>query len=430
MTEDTGGAREGFHPAGGRKEATGTARSSAATMNLRGVDDWLSRKLAAVRRVVREHGAREAAAIVFRYGRLWWGVLVYALAGCVRIAGLRFRLEGPCFPLWRRSGYWFRDYEHVEMEAVRRWLRRDLPVLELGGGLGGVACIIDRLMDEPARHVVVEANPAMWDLLEANRRRNDARFTVVRAALGYGGPEVTFHRHPSYFEVGSLQPGPEETVSVPATTVAALLAEHDLGVCNLVADIEGGEVELVEREGALLAERVAVLELHPHLVGERPIAALLRRLVRLGFRIVGHRFHGPALVVSLVNLRRWPPVSHRPCRAVEEPAGPEPGTLLEHVGCDEEVKDPAKGGRAAARLVGMLRAGGRLAATLPLGYNPHLDAWLLGGEHPFGDVRYLCRRWLNRWSECTAAEAAEAPYDFRRSRAGALALATATRAEG
>ena len=49
-------------------------------------------------------------------------------------------------------------------------------------------------------------------------------------------------------------------------------------------------------------------------------------------------------------------------------------STLEHVGWDEEPKDPGKILRAVSNLAGQLAPGGRMVVTLPLGYNPDMDA--------------------------------------------------------
>ncbi len=54
-------------------------------------------------------------------------------------------------------------------------------------------------------------------------------------------------------------------------------------------------------------------------------------------------------------------------------------STLEHVGWDEEPREPEKVGRAITRLRGLLAPAGRMFVTCPLGYNPHLDALVRAG---------------------------------------------------
>lgn len=100
-------------------------------------------------------------------------------------------------------------------------------------------------------------------------------------------------------------------------------------------------------------------------------------------------------------------------------------STLEHVGVDDEPRDPARAVAAVARLLGMLAPGGRLFATVPAGYNPALDAALADGSLPFDDVRAMARAGSGmRWRECAPGAALEQPYDRLLFRARAVLLCT------
>jgi SAM-dependent methyltransferase len=85
-------------------------------------------------------------------------------------------------------------------------------------------------------------------------------------------------------------------------------------------------------------------------------------------------------------------------------------STLEHVGWDEEPKDPGKILRAVANLGEQLAPGGRMLVTLPLGYNPDMDALLARDAIPFTH-RYCLRRqgWCD-WREVPWEEIAGSRY--------------------
>ena len=62
-------------------------------------------------------------------------------------------------------------------------------------------------------------------------------------------------------------------------------------------------------------------------------------------------------------------------------------STLEHVGYEEEVKDPRKPVAGVDNLRKLLNPGGGLVVTLPLGYNPHIDE--LVGENELGFERQV-----------------------------------------
>jgi hypothetical protein len=87
-------------------------------------------------------------------------------------------------------------------------------------------------------------------------------------------------------------------------------------------------------------------------------------------------------------------------------------STLEHVGWDEEPKDPGKVLVAVERLRSLLAPGGRLVATIPLGYNPGLDRLLEEGRLAFG--RQSCLKRVSAgcdWREVPWAEVRGARYN-------------------
>ena len=99
-------------------------------------------------------------------------------------------------------------------------------------------------------------------------------------------------------------------------------------------------------------------------------------------------------------------------------------STLEHVGFDEAVRDPEKPARTVNRLRGLLRPGGKLVLTFPLGYNPDLDQQLASGVLELDDVRYLKRvSASNRWQEVSARDVLGAKYGTPYPFANAIAIA-------
>ena len=124
-------------------------------------------------------------------------------------------------------------YESEEAALIAKHLPADLPVIELGGSLGVVSRLIRSRLAPGTRHLVVEANP---DLIEA----------CSRNAL----------------DIGS---GAGRVVAVPAVTLKDL--HQRIGspsAFSLVADIEGAEFALFEKDAETLAKAaLAIVELHP-----------------------------------------------------------------------------------------------------------------------------------------------------------------------
>ncbi len=87
-------------------------------------------------------------------------------------------------------------------------------------------------------------------------------------------------------------------------------------------------------------------------------------------------------------------------------------STLEHVGWDEEPREPRKILRAIENLkTRCLTHGGKIVASLPLGYNPYLDQLLKDGKIPFMRQHYLKRvSKKNYWVEVDWDSVREAKY--------------------
>jgi len=88
-------------------------------------------------------------------------------------------------------------------------------------------------------------------------------------------------------------------------------------------------------------------------------------------------------------------------------------STLEHVGWDEQPRDPEKVVSAIHHLRTLLKPEGELMVTVPLGHHMVLDEKLREGQVRFQRQRYMKRvSDHNDWTECSQEEAAQATYNF------------------
>ena len=214
----------------------------------------------------------------------WAGRLAGSVTETVYVEGRRFTAPRAVVNDVVRCRILLGRYERPERELLRRHLDPAQAVVELGGGLGIVASLINGRLHRPENHVVLEPNPRALPVIEANRRLNNARFTVVHGALAYTGRVATLRFGEDVLST-TVRDEPSGDVQVPATTLAALLDRVGWNQCVLVMDIEGAEVELVRNESALLAQRVSmiVMEDHPMWVPAETRGAMFDGLRDAGF---------------------------------------------------------------------------------------------------------------------------------------------------
>jgi FkbM family methyltransferase len=219
----------------------------------------------------------------------WLGRIVESRGNMVALDGCTYSVSDPLVTTALKSRFLTGRYERNERYAVKKFITGRNPVVELGGSLGAVACITNRKLADPTRHVVVEANPDLIPILQTNRDLNGCRFALENKALSYGAAEVDFKRARTVVESGVYQ-ATGTMVRVATTSLKGILDRHGFAACDLVCDIEGVEAEMFANEAATIRDRVEtfVMEFHPAIVGNRRTMDLIGE-IEGQFRLVWRR---------------------------------------------------------------------------------------------------------------------------------------------
>lgn len=181
-------------------------------------------------------------------------------------------------------------YEDDERHLTKEYLDKNSPVIELGASIGVISCIVNSRLKSPQKHVVVEANPKLIPTLKKNRDMNGCQFTIIEAAIGYGGETVTFFSN-GLSLVGSIYLGGGDKWEIPARTLQSIATEAGFDRFTLVSDIEGSEIGMVEHEIDFIREHVTMImmEIHEETpYGASGVQQTLQRLINAGFRLVAH----------------------------------------------------------------------------------------------------------------------------------------------
>jgi len=181
-----------------------------------------------------------------------------------------------------RNGLYKNTYEDGERALLKAVLKPGDRVLEIGGGIGFVGLLATRLAG-PGSTVSYEANPKLEPVIRANYALNAAAPELRMRAITPDGKPVTFHQSDNV--VSSSLYARAETqhqITVESDALDAALAE--LKPTVIVMDVEGAEVDLFAGV-SLAGVRAMVVELHPHIVGQDRIDALLAGLAEDGFRV-------------------------------------------------------------------------------------------------------------------------------------------------
>lgn len=219
--------------------------------------------------------------------------LPFSLAGS--IAGLvwgeelptvggRIEAPGKWIDPTKRGRILFRRYEKEETLLLDRHLRSDLPVVELGAGIGYVSQNICRRLASGTAYLGVEGIPELAEVASRNVERIPSmaqRF--VRQGVYGSSQEMNVNAENFHFSQAAI-------TSTDPLTLLELLSE--LGVAEgeqyqLVTDIEGGEWNLLDLDtDALKRCCVLIAELHGRngqLTDRTQIDDLASRLSDIGF---------------------------------------------------------------------------------------------------------------------------------------------------
>jgi FkbM family methyltransferase len=254
----------------------------------------MSNALTHYRQKIAEKGLGGIIAGRWRWYKLAFKMDNWAVGKFVELSGNRVRIEGvtlsvdnPLVTTRHKGSLYFGIYENFERELSQKYIDRSLPVVEIGGSIGGVACITNKLLTDPTAHVVVECNPLVLPTLEKNRDINRCGFAIEPFALAYGSHMISFSIATDHFMLGRLQSSGDQQVTVGTITLKTILEKYRFKTINLISDSEGGEVEMVENEADLLRDHVKCLILETHEAERGPdlIAKTMRTLNEIGFEI-------------------------------------------------------------------------------------------------------------------------------------------------
>jgi hypothetical protein len=149
-----------------------------------------------------------------------------------------------------------------------------------------------------------------------------------------------------------------------------------------------------------------------------------RRILEVG-NVTRHYFDVTHDVVD--KYERFPGVINED--VVDYQADPYDGILsistLEHVGWDEQPREPEKVVAAFTNLRSLLAPGATMVVTFPLGYNQKLDELIVSQHLQFSTQGFLKRvPGPNRWIEIPMADVVRTPYGSKFPNANELFVGT------
>ena len=198
-----------------------------------------------------------------RFGHCLQGVWYDLLVRTYRADGCRYVFPSDQMRIHERGQAYFNGFEAPERAMVMKHLPADSTVLELGGCLGVVSCVINRRLLSPQKHVVVEPNIKLIAHLETNRSLNHCRFAIENCVVS-DSPIVPFYTNTSIV-LGSLRGQGAAPENCAGLSISQIEERHNLKFDFFVMDIEGGEIDLILNNSDFLRPnlRGIIIERHP-----------------------------------------------------------------------------------------------------------------------------------------------------------------------
>ncbi|SMF73705.1 methyltransferase, FkbM family [Xaviernesmea oryzae] len=198
----------------------------------------------------------------------------------IRIDGIRLAVRKGDIPPGVRAALFRGLYENAERNLLLQVLKPGMKTLEIGTGVGFISLLATRICGE-GNVLSYEANGTLEKIIRRNYELNGLRPNLRMRAVTPDGQPVTFFRNENIISSSVYDRKTEaEKVTVQSDAFAAIISEFDPVV--LIMDVEGAEIELFQISD-FRNLRHMIVELHPHIVGQDKITALVERLDKAGF---------------------------------------------------------------------------------------------------------------------------------------------------
>ena len=173
-------------------------------------------------------------------------------------------------------------YELQEISILSKTLDTKDVVLEIGAGMGFISIFCSKKIGDNSVFAY-EANPEMIPLIEKNYLLNKVSPVINNLILDKENGEVDFYIESNFYSSSTIQRSKNAVkVRIKSRNINDEL--KDIKPNFLIIDIEGGEVELMNN--ILFHENCInkiLIEVHPRIVGEDNINAIIQRLFTQNF---------------------------------------------------------------------------------------------------------------------------------------------------
>ena len=182
-----------------------------------------------------------------------------------------------------------KDYENAEANLLEKNLNNQVPVVDLGVGIGYTSCVAENYLEDDVPVVGIEANPGMIPVIERTKELNHSQFSIIHSAYHSSEEFVQFHVANDFWSSSTYnrKDRKQQQTKVPARSLRDILdvTEHSDKI-QLIADIEGAEHDLINNELDILKEHCEAIIIELHSYVEQDVDYYVSKLTENGYELV------------------------------------------------------------------------------------------------------------------------------------------------
>jgi FkbM family methyltransferase len=180
-----------------------------------------------------------------------------------------------------KSKIFLGTYEYAEIKLLKKYIRKNNSVIELGGSIGVVTKHIQNNIDKENIIIAVEANPKLLEFIQKNTSDSSeyAKVFIENAAICNA---ETVHFDASDLDTRNNKINKKGELLINGTSVTKILEKYSLQSCSIIIDIEGEEHNLFQYDASAFKNINDIfIEVHGEI---DKINKTLQRIEFLGFK--------------------------------------------------------------------------------------------------------------------------------------------------
>lgn len=161
----------------------------------------------------------------------------------------------------------------------------NLNYLELGGCIGVTASFLNKRLEKPANHVVIEPNPQACELMELVKKDNGSQYIIEQKIVvaNKTDSEISFWVNKNHIMNSQLSPVGTE-IKVKTETIDSLEKKYNIEFNGLIMDIEGEEYNILPeyiKSGIIKKFKHMIIEFHYQ--KNNLIKEIVESIIKLGY---------------------------------------------------------------------------------------------------------------------------------------------------